>query len=432
MEDTANKGLDPAKWLVVSYCTGVDGNACSQHLDDRLPFLVRQGVTPVLLSSLAYAKSRELAHYRAPCLMPLGLRFELRCILKRSGLSRPAAKAIELACCIPMLPLFALERLFFHFECQWSWFMSAWIVGLSACRMHRPGLIYSTGGVWSVHVAAMIISKLTKTPWIAEFQDPLVGGDWPPGGLSLSRRCMRLVEGKIFRSASRVIFLTRQAMMSAAARTGVGTKGRWLYPGAKESAVTRPPGNPDGLFRFAHFGTLHGSRNLALFIRALGAVLAQRAELCGVARLDLYGSVDRLTRKEADSFPFPGVISFPGRLSRLEALAKMAASDCLLLVQNVGAVSSETIPSKFYEYMTMGRPILGLVFRNPELCRMLEERGHQVAEADDEAGMRLAIERLLAGGGVPGGREGGPGPLRAEDAVVDLVRIAREVQAEDG
>ena len=72
----------------------------------------------------------------------------------------------------------------------------------------------------------------------------------------------------------------------------------------------------------------------------------------------------------------------------------MRKSDVLLLVQNTSDFSTETIPSKTYEYLQSGRPILGLVYRNPELAGMLKGLGHTVAEAADAGSVRGAVSEI--------------------------------------
>ena len=44
-------GEKPKKyWLILSYRANIPGSACSQHIDDRLPFFHDQGIEPILLS----------------------------------------------------------------------------------------------------------------------------------------------------------------------------------------------------------------------------------------------------------------------------------------------------------------------------------------------------------------------------------------------
>jgi hypothetical protein len=72
----------------------------------------------------------------------------------------------------------------------------------------------------------------------------------------------------------------------------------------------------------------------------------------------------------------------------------MRDADILLLVQNIDDFSAETIPSKVYEYLVAGRPILGLVHRNAELAGMLTGLGHTVAEAADAVSVRDAVSEI--------------------------------------
>ncbi|MHB8832706.1 MAG: glycosyltransferase family 4 protein, partial [Desulfobacteria bacterium] len=60
----------------------------------------------------------------------------------------------------------------------------------------------------------------------------------------------------------------------------------------------------------------------------------------------------------------------------------------------VADYSAETIPSKVYEYLAAGRPILGLVHRNVELAGMLTGLGHIVAEAADAVAVRDALSEI--------------------------------------
>ena len=70
----------------------------------------------------------------------------------------------------------------------------------------------------------------------------------------------------------------------------------------------------------------------------------------------------------------------------------MYKADVLLLIQNTDDVSFETIPSKIYEYLHTGRPILALVYRNPELQSVLEGMGHIVVQADNKAAIKRGLE----------------------------------------
>lgn len=51
-------------------------------------------------------------------------------------------------------------------------------------------------------------------------------------------------------------------------------------------------------------------------------------------------------------------------------------------------------PSKFYEYLWADRPIWGITYRNPQLDKMLLERGAYLSHEGDLEGINMALERI--------------------------------------
>lgn len=384
------------RWLILSYFSNIDGMACAQHLDDRIPHLTAAGITPILLSGVCGDVRAGVVHRRVPSVAPSGLRFEARHLcrhMKGAGASF-RAKAIGAGFLVPITPLYLLEKGIVGLDSQWSWFLPAWLAGRSMIRRHRPDLVYSTGGAPSAHVAAGLLSRWAGVPWIAEIQDPLVHGDWRRGRRALA--VYRWVERFICRRADAVVFVTKGAREMADRRTGLGERGMTLYPGA-DPRVDVPAFYGKGDFcRFGHFGSLGGSRNVGVFLAALEILFRERPELAEVVRLDLYGSCDRLSRSLCRAFPYPEVVVPHGRVERMEALAAMRRSDVLLLIQNTEEFSAETIPSKIYEYYQAGRPVMGLVHKNAELAQMLSRLGHDPVDGADPEAVKAGILRRLA------------------------------------
>jgi hypothetical protein len=412
------------RWLVVSYFANIDGMAPSQHLDDRLPHLRARGIEPLLLTGPCCDPLPGTVHARVSSVAPSGLRFELRHRKKR------AADALTRALCaagaVALLPPYLVEKAVADLDSQWSWYPLAARRGIALCREQGPSLIWSTGGPWSAHVAAARIARETGLPWIAEMQDPLVHGDWLRSGTAL--RVSESVEAMIFREASAALFLTRAARDAAEARTGVRGKAVAIHSGAEPFADPPPAVERGPHFRFAHFGSLGGSRNLAVFLEALTILLRETPALADTVRLEVYGTVDRLSRARVEAFPWPGVVTLKGRVPRAESLHAMRRVDALLLIQNTEEFSIETIPSKSYEYLLAGPPVLGLVHRNPELASILETQGHVAAPADDPGAVKEAIAAMLREGGNRATRTCHASPWTVDAAVESLVRLARPLE----
>jgi hypothetical protein len=126
--------------------------------------------------------------------------------------------------------------------------------------------------------------------------------------------------------------------------------------------------------------------------------------LVGDIRLHLYGGgVDAVSAHAIKEFPHPTMIEQFGRLEtdpntgesgRDQVLKRMNAADCLLLLHGTVPFCEEYIPSKMFEYLWTQRPILALVWRNPQMERMLRELGHWSVKADDADAIAVAIEEL--------------------------------------
>jgi glycosyltransferase involved in cell wall biosynthesis len=414
------------RWLIVSYFSGIDGMACAQHIDDRIPLFLANGVTPVLLTGICGPGRSDVVQARIPSMAPSGIRFEARHVFRRMGLRGAGYKVLEAILLLPLLPFYLLEKLLIDLDSQWSWFPLAAVRGYFLARRYRPEVIYSTGGPASAHVAAGLIARWTGIPWIAELQDPLVHDDWQRGRRAL--RVMRRVERFVCRNASRVVFLTEGARERAAARTGFGEKGTTVYPGADARIFPETVREKGPFCRFAHFGSFGRSRNPEVFLEALRRLFLERPGTEQVIRLALYGTCDRRSQQRIEAFPWPEVVQYHGRVTRKESLSSMRRADVLLLVQNTDDFSAETIPSKTYEYFHAGRPVLGLVYRNPELAGMLRSLGHRVADAADAAAVKKAVTALYEDWKNGTVADPLPSPYTAEGAVKGILAAGRETR----
>ncbi|MCE5333251.1 MAG: glycosyltransferase [Desulfobacteraceae bacterium] len=393
MAQTSSETGRDNRWIVFSYFTNIDGKAASQHIDDRLPPLMELGVRPLLVSSLCSPPSPLAPNLRAPSAAPSGMRFELRYLRKRNNFFKYAHVPILFF----LLPFYAIEKLVCNLDSQWSWFPFAFLRGLGSCRGFMPDLIYSTGGPPSAHVAAGMLAAARKIPWIAELQDPLVLDSRGWARSRAMEKFSRRLESFILDRASAVVFLTEGARSSALKRTGANpSKVHVIYPGAPANPEPAPKKTRGEFCRFAHLGSLGGSRNLETLLDAMQALFSSRPEFKEIVRIDLYGTMDRLSAEIVSRFPHPGIVTDFGKVSRREAVRAMRESDVLALIQNQGQSAMESIPSKVYEYLQTGRPIMGLVYRNPHLKNILIQGGHYAAEVDRVDDIRETVEQVLS------------------------------------
>ena len=379
------------KWLIVSYFMNLDGCAQAHWIDDRLPLLAKENREVILLSSFCGHKYRHLMHVRVLSISMKSLKEEVGYILKRTNWSNSWKIVSEKIIYILFYPLCFLENLIIKIggESQWGWILPATVTTAVICLAKRPDLIYSSGGPVSAHLATGLVARITRIPWIAELQDPLVGEDISKS--KFSKKALAYCEKVIFTTAKKVIFCTIQAKESAEARYPLG-KGVVIYPGANIDIIPEYINkNKMDKFSIGHFGALYQSRNLKYFLAALQEAFVEEPDMSSRFALELYGGIfGEEIRDQIDCFPYK-VINYHGMIKRKDSLIQESKCAVLLLVQNADQRSSVTIPSKVYEYLYLRKPILGLVFNNHELKTMIESHGHIVADATNIAQIKMAI-----------------------------------------
>ncbi len=396
--------------------------ACAHHIDDRLAVFQEMGLEPILLTSICVPRSDRFTHYRVPSLSPSGLRFELRQVFRRKG-SDSLLWKLRNVLLLPLLPLYALERLFVRVDTVWYWFPLAYLRGKRICRHHSIDLLYSTGGPAVAHTVGRRLKKMTSSlKWLAEIQDPLIHSYCANTESEL--RLLHKVERETYRCADKMIFLTRKAMQNTEKRVQQTGKGVVVYPGAvpQPSRTVCDRDESCNTMVIGHFGSLGGVRNLAPLIGGLERAIAKHPSIMDLLVVKLYGNVGRDDQQRIAEFEQPNMFFLKGKVTRTVALNAMNQCDALLLIQGENPVSAETIPSKLYEYLHVGCPVLALVHENPEICSMLARLGHTCVSLN-ALEIAQAILKLYNQwkGGIPGGSL--PSPYTVRKAVEQVLTL---------
>lgn len=429
------RGGEP--WLILSHAFNMDGRAASQTITDKIPHLLSRGVRPIVVSATTGAKDKNVEHHQLLPVSPAGLRFDMRHVLKQRLRSKLAYRLVSGTITLLLLPFYALEKLLLPLESQWSWFISAYVVGSGIIRRENPTLIYSTGGANCAHLAGYLLHKRYGIPWLAEVHDPMVYDT--PGRKNLAQRVAAWIEARICRHAAVAIWFTEPALQRARARhPELGERGKLMIPGADAPLLSAASYRRGESCVIGHFGSLSRTRNLAVFLDGMATLLQANERARSRVRLHIYGSgVDAESDQAINRFPFPHAIETFGRLERDpdtgetgrdRVLRLMRGADCLLLLHGNDAACEEYIPSKTYEYLWMQRPILALVHRNPQMSRMLMELGHTSVPADDASAVANAIAQLFERwernelGDMPPGS-----PYTVDRAVTQLVGWVRAI-----
>jgi len=284
-----------------------------------------------------------------------------------------------------------------------SWWLGAVPKGLAMIRKYHPDAIWSTYPIATAHKIGHTLHRLSGLPWVADFRDPMVQGDYPPD--PKTRNIFRDIEGTTLRSASLAVFVTPGCMRFyreqypdvpearlAVVENGYDDEIFALLDGAPEAKDPLVPGT----FTLLHSGVVYpNERDPTQLFRALRRMLDEGSLKPGELRVRFRASVhETLLKKLSDDCRLGDLVELAPPLPYRPALQEMKRADGLLVLQ--AANCNEQIPAKAYEYLRCRRPIIGLTDPAGDTANLLRRAGvRNIARLDSEEEIALELRTFL-------------------------------------
>ena len=262
----------------------------------------------------------------------------------------------------------------------------------------RPDFIYQRLSLCNLVGAEL--RRRHRVPYVVEYNGSLawVARHWDGRPLLLERTALA-IEHSVLRCADLIVVMSRASREDliarglAAERILVNPNGvdpDVYHPEVDGSAVRACYGMTDEIVIgfIGTFGMWHGAAVLA---RAFALLLSERAELRGRVRLFMIGDgpMKSAAERELHDAGFADRAIFTGLVPQDEGPAHLAACDILVSphVSNPDGTPFFGSPTKLFEYMAMGRPIvasdldqIGEVLRQDETA-ILVPPGNETALA---------------------------------------------------
>jgi glycosyltransferase involved in cell wall biosynthesis len=307
----------------------------------------------------------------------------------------------------PALPLarlaaIVLYKLGLHRLRQWvawpdgglGWAPFALVAAWREVRRQRPDAIFSSAAPQGGHLAAMLLSRLTGIPWVADFRDDwasstyLADQPWPLPALS------RRAERAFTDAADRVVVVADYFRLE-------GDPPQTVIPNGVDApdVPERSEMPADDRFRLSFVGTLYESidarpvMDSVLRLVKAGVIDRDRFELRVVGNVMIPGFTP------PDGLPMHAT----GYLSHEEAVEEMRRSTALLHYRPPGSLAPS---GKIFEYLAVERPVLCVTRPDNLAARLVSDWDAGVAAdpADEDAidaALRSLYERWANGALAP-------------------------------
>ncbi len=285
-----------------------------------------------------------------------------------------------------------------------TWIPFAYLVCAVQILRKRPSVVITTYPLASCHAVGWLLKRTFGIPWIADFRDPMLQDNYPKD--PRQKWAYRQIEGKTVRSADLVVVTTPGTQRLLARRYGpeIAAKLRLIENGVETDVFRRaaespaPAGQPSARRPvLLHSGIVYpyerDPTNLFAAVaraRAAGLVSAQTFEL----RLRGCGHYE-LFRTKVREAGVEDLVSLLPPISYLEAAAEILDADGLLVLQ--ASNCDDQIPAKVYEYLSTGKPILGLANPRGDTGSLLFGEGvGAVAALEDAEAVFIALAAFIA------------------------------------
>jgi glycosyltransferase involved in cell wall biosynthesis len=238
---------------------------------------------------------------------------------------------------------------------------------VASLRLPRPEVVIATSPQFFCGWAGVWASRLKRAPLVLEIRDI-----WPESieavGALRNRmllRCLERLERRMYRAAREIVTVGNgyreniRGKIASDRRISVITNGVDLTRFAPMPPDTQflKKWSLEGKFICSYLGTIGMAHGLEVVLEAATKFKSQgRDDIRFVLAGD--GAARRQLMEAAQNAGLTGMVVFPGRLSREEAPSVLASSHAALVHLKKFELFTTVIPSKIFETMAMGRPII--------------------------------------------------------------------------
>ena len=284
--------------------------------------------------------------------------------------------------------------------------------------------VWTTSSPESAHLAGLAVKRRhPRIPWVADFRDPWVGRVTyaPPTPWHAARH--EALERAVVSEADRVTVVSEPMadLYRARYRDLPAERFEVLENGVDsddwkraDALAARAPSSGGesvagdaGKFVVLHAGQLAHRPSARTLLDAARRVVEADPAARGELRLRFLGGNEELAASDWTRRGLTGIVEIAPSKPHLEAMAAMRRAQLLVLLGHGGDADGLLYTGKIYEYLTSGRPVIGLVDSGPAASLLSRVEAGPVLGSTDADGAAAAISERLAAWR-RNGRTGGP------------------------
>jgi len=295
--------------------------------------------------------------------------------------------------------LLKLKESIFIPDGEIGWLPFAVLKGWAVIRKNDIHLIYSTSCPYTSHLIALILQKVCRIPWVADFRDP-----WSKVQRKNVPSWRRIIDEWL---ECRVLFRADRVIANIEPTVRDFQK---VYPSMKYHVITNGYDESDfkniNSGRYArkgltvtYTGILYENRSPAVFLTAVQRLMEEQPELRKILKIRFVGQLDNpgetYNRDILNAMELNDIVEVVRYVSHRESVEYAMSSNILLLIVDSCDGNKGIMPGKMYEYLRCRKPILALAPVDGVAADVIRKTGSGlVADPDSVQEVLNALKRL--------------------------------------
>jgi glycosyltransferase involved in cell wall biosynthesis len=302
---------------------------------------------------------------------------------KRAGFSKPF--------------YYLWSRFFCLIEIQSGWLLPALIRGKKVIKKNEVGVIVATGPPFTSHLVGFLLSIITKTKLILDYRDPWTTY-WRVTPRKILYRINKFLEPIVVRRSSAVVFCS-ETMRKSFSRVfrAKGKKGLFVVNNGYSNDGTGPAVYlSNGKVTMIYAGALYGERRVRLLAEPLLELANEKCIDNKRFAFHIFGNLSERDKMDIEQRGLNDIIAVHPVVSHYELVRYLRGADILVLI--VSRNMSYSISYKFYDYLSVRKPVLAIVPENSEMERVMKDIDcGEVAFLDNPESILKKLRVMIAG-----------------------------------
>jgi hypothetical protein len=276
-----------------------------------------------------------------------------------------------------------------------GWIIPAIIKGFKVIKDNRISIIISTGPPFSAMLVGYFLNIMTNTKLILDYRDPWSNRKRKHIRI-LNKKLNAFLEKKVIRRASALVFCSKIMMEDFKNYLGRHTNATYhiITNGFENRIEIEPRSANNGKLNIVYAGNFYGERSIEIIVNPLLNLINKGIIKNDGFELNIFGELGSKDIQIIKKFGLHKIINQHSWLPYDQIIKYLKGADILLLIS--GSDVRYAIPFKFFDYLSVKRPIFAIAPINSAIVELIREIdcGH-FASIDNQYSIQESLESML-------------------------------------